>query len=133
VWGEKGVKGVKAKGCGSCYQTREQGGWGFVTTSKKLALQVSNAGGYIVDAGGSDFFRNCCTFYKYRDTYPVNINKIFCVQVKNKPCVKYIVIIRLIPWIRSRGSETIESCRFPAKCPNDLSETSWLYFAAPPY
>jgi hypothetical protein len=35
------VKGVKAKGRGSCYQTGDQGGWEFVTTSKKLALQVS--------------------------------------------------------------------------------------------
>jgi hypothetical protein len=35
------VKGVKAKGWGNFYQTRDQGGWEFVTTSKKLALQVS--------------------------------------------------------------------------------------------
>jgi hypothetical protein len=44
LWGEKGVKGVKAKGWGSCYQTGDQGGWEFVTMSKKLALQVSKAG-----------------------------------------------------------------------------------------
>jgi hypothetical protein len=37
----KGVKGVKTNGWGSCYQTGDQGGWEFVTTSKKLALQVS--------------------------------------------------------------------------------------------
>jgi hypothetical protein len=37
----KGVKGVKANGLGSCYQTGDQGGWEFVTTSKKLAPQVS--------------------------------------------------------------------------------------------
>ncbi len=37
----KGVKGVKTNGLGSCYQTRDQGGWEFVTTSKKLAPQVS--------------------------------------------------------------------------------------------
>ncbi len=30
----------------------------------------------------------------------------FCLQVKNKPCVDYIVIMRLISWIHSRGSET---------------------------
>ncbi len=38
LWGEKGLKGVKvvkAKGRGNCYQTGEQGGWEFVTTSKK--------------------------------------------------------------------------------------------------
>jgi hypothetical protein len=47
--GEK-VKGVKAKGWGSCCQTADQGGWEFVTTSKKLALQVS--GDFLVFAGG---------------------------------------------------------------------------------
>jgi hypothetical protein len=31
------------------------------------------------------------------------------VEVKNKPCLKYIVIMRLIPWIHSRGSETCMS------------------------
>jgi hypothetical protein len=41
VTGVKGVKGVKAKGWGSCYQTGDQGGWEFITTSKKLALHVS--------------------------------------------------------------------------------------------
>jgi hypothetical protein len=35
------VKGVKAKGWGTCYHTGDQGGWEFVTTSKKLAHQVS--------------------------------------------------------------------------------------------
>jgi hypothetical protein len=35
-----GGKGIKAKGWGSCYWA----GWEFVTTSKKLALQVSKAG-----------------------------------------------------------------------------------------
>jgi hypothetical protein len=38
VKGVKGVKGAKAKGWGSCYQTGDQGGWDFVTTSKKPAL-----------------------------------------------------------------------------------------------
>jgi hypothetical protein len=28
------------------------------------------------------------------------------VQVKNKPCVEYTVIMHLISWIHSRGSET---------------------------
>jgi hypothetical protein len=37
----KGVKGGKSQGWGSCYQTGDQGGWEFITTSKKLALQVS--------------------------------------------------------------------------------------------
>jgi hypothetical protein len=34
--GERG----KSQGVGSCYQTGDKGGWGFVTTSKELALQV---------------------------------------------------------------------------------------------
>jgi hypothetical protein len=29
------------------------------------------------------------------------------MQVKNKPCVKYAIVMRLIPWIYSRGSETL--------------------------
>ncbi len=34
-------------------------------------------------------------------------NVIFCVQVKNKPCVKYTTVMRLISWIHTRGSETL--------------------------
>ncbi len=30
-----------------------------------------------------------------------------CVHVKNKPCVEYTVIMPLISWIHSRGSETV--------------------------
>jgi hypothetical protein len=48
-----------------------------------------------------------CTSRKHWDACLVNTNEIFCVQVKNKPCVKYIVVMRLIPWIHSRGSETL--------------------------
>jgi hypothetical protein len=33
--GEKGVKGVKAKGWVSFWQTIDRGGWEFVTTSKE--------------------------------------------------------------------------------------------------
>jgi hypothetical protein len=39
----------------------------------------------------------------------VNIKWNFCVQVKNKPCVVCTVIMRLISWIRSRGSETVNT------------------------
>jgi hypothetical protein len=35
------VKGVRVKGWGSCYQTRDQVGWGFATMRKILAFQVS--------------------------------------------------------------------------------------------
>jgi hypothetical protein len=35
MWGEKGVKMVKAKGWGSCWQTRDKGGWELVTTRKE--------------------------------------------------------------------------------------------------
>jgi hypothetical protein len=33
-------------------------------------------------------------------------NETFCVQVKNKPCMKYTTVMRLISWIHTRGSET---------------------------
>ncbi len=32
---------------------------------------------------------------------------IFCVQVKNKACVRYTAVRNLISWIHTRGSETI--------------------------
>jgi hypothetical protein len=43
MWAEGWQRGKRGKsqGWGSCYQTGDQGGWEFVTTSKKLALQVS--------------------------------------------------------------------------------------------
>jgi hypothetical protein len=31
----------------------------------------------------------------------------FCVQVKNKPCVEYTVIMRLISWIHSHGKTVL--------------------------
>ncbi len=34
-------------------------------------------------------------------------NVIFCVQVKNKPFMKYITVMGLISWIHTRGSETV--------------------------
>jgi hypothetical protein len=33
-------------------------------------------------------------------------NKTFCVQVKNKPFMKYTTVMHLISWIHTRGSET---------------------------
>jgi hypothetical protein len=48
---ERGERG-KSQGWGSCYQTEDQGGWEFVTTSKKLAFQV-NRGFLIVFSSGS--------------------------------------------------------------------------------
>jgi hypothetical protein len=35
-----------------------------------------------------------------------NKKRALCVQVKNKPCVLY-TIMRLIPWIQTHGSNTI--------------------------
>jgi hypothetical protein len=32
---EKGMKGVKAKGWGSCWQSRDKGSWEFITMSKE--------------------------------------------------------------------------------------------------
>ncbi len=38
------------------------------------------------------------------------------MQVKNKPCVRFTSIVRLISWIRPHGSETGQSaCRHPRK------------------
>jgi hypothetical protein len=39
-------------------------------------------------------------------------NRVFCVQVKNKPCVVY-TIMHLIPWKQSHGSKTgtADKCR----------------------
>jgi hypothetical protein len=45
------VKGAKAKRWDICYQTRDQCGWEFITTSKKLALQVNKVG-ILFDARG---------------------------------------------------------------------------------
>jgi hypothetical protein len=39
--------------------------------------------------------------------YSVHINT-FCVKVKNKLCVKNTIVMRLISWIHTRGSETTE-------------------------
>ncbi len=42
MWAEgwEGMRGEKAKGWGSCYQTGDRSEWEFATMSKKLALQV---------------------------------------------------------------------------------------------
>ncbi len=47
---ERGERG-KSQGWGSCYKAGDQGGWEIITTSKKLALQVSR-GSFIVFAMG---------------------------------------------------------------------------------
>ncbi len=70
-----GGKGVKAKGLGSCYQTGNQGGWEFVTTSKKLALQVSNVDSLLMQGV-------TCTFCNYKDACYVNTNEIFVCRLK---------------------------------------------------
>jgi hypothetical protein len=57
--GEKSER-VKTKGWGSCYQTGNQGGWELVTTSKKLALQVSRG--------------SCCFLQGVQKRLPVYVN-----------------------------------------------------------
>ncbi len=59
---ERGERG-KSQGWDSCYQTEDQGGWEFVTTSKKLALQVSR--GPIVFCKGSIKLLVHCVNIKY--------------------------------------------------------------------
>jgi hypothetical protein len=98
------VKGVKAKGWDSCYQKRDQGVWEFITTNKKLDLQVSKVGLLCWCTWVPKEI--ACILCKYHDACLVNTHKIFCVQVKNKPCVEYISIMHFISWIHSRGSET---------------------------
>jgi hypothetical protein len=39
--GGKGVRGNRKLRVGSCYQARDQSGWGFATMSKTSAFQVS--------------------------------------------------------------------------------------------
>jgi hypothetical protein len=43
-----------------------------------------------------------------------------CVQVKNKPCIEFTVIMRFIFWIHSSGSETVinEKLSTPVACRN---------------
>jgi hypothetical protein len=46
-----------------------------------------------------------CTLCKYHDACLVNTNEIFCVQVKNKPRVEYIIIIIIIfNWSYGQGT-----------------------------
>jgi hypothetical protein len=63
---ERGERG-KSQGWSSCYQTGDQGGWKFVTMSKKLALQVSR--GFLI------VFARCAIklLVHYVDTEYLNI------------------------------------------------------------
>jgi hypothetical protein len=85
---------------GICYQTGNQNGWGFATMSKTLDFQVSL--GFVLFflfTKGLSRLTIDCMLCKY-------IMR-FCVQVKNKLCVECTVIMRLISWNHSRGSETV--------------------------
>jgi hypothetical protein len=44
-------EGVRIKGWGSCYQARDQSGWGFATMSKTSAFQVS-WGSFLLSTSG---------------------------------------------------------------------------------
>jgi hypothetical protein len=87
--GGKGVKGVGIEGWDSCYQARDQSGWGFASMSKTLDLQVS--------WGFPSFPSFDKGFWLMIDYVYANKTR-FCVQVKNKPCVEYFIIIHLISW-----------------------------------
>jgi hypothetical protein len=71
--------------------------------------------GNFVDAQGN-LKEIACILCKYHDACLVNTKKIFCLQVKIKLCVEYIIIMRLISWIHSRGSETIGIVVFHIYC-----------------
>jgi hypothetical protein len=69
--GEKGVKGAKAKGWVSFWQTIDRGGWEFVTTSKEAGSPSNNTG--VFYNSRVSFFKKCCIF--------VNIKYIFCEYI----------------------------------------------------
>jgi hypothetical protein len=65
----------------------------------KLGFFITFAGDSINDCLYIVQISTNCTLCKYkRDS---------CVQVKNKPCVECTVIMRLISWNHSHGSETV--------------------------
>ncbi len=69
----------------------------------KLGFFITFAGGTINDCLYIVQISTNCSLCKYkRDS---------CVQVKNKPCVECIIIMRLISWNHSRGSKTITPTR----------------------
>jgi hypothetical protein len=72
--------------------------------AKKLVLQVSKVGLSYNNARGRVGWE-CCISFKYCKERSVNIIDFVC-RLKNKPCVKFTSIMRLISWIRPRGSET---------------------------
>ncbi len=74
--GGKGVKGVKAKGWGSWYQTGDQGGLIFVTTSKELAHQVSRDSLLLCKGFDKVVVQSLNIKYLYEYKYDL------CVQVK---------------------------------------------------
>jgi hypothetical protein len=100
-----GVKGAWVKGWGSCYQAMDQSGGEFATMSKILALQVSQ--GSLLFMHGVRLIISC-TLCRYRlIVHHVNINKIPVCRLKIYLFVECIIIMRLISWIHSCGSETV--------------------------
>jgi hypothetical protein len=65
--------------------------------SKTSAFQLSK--GFFSSFHKGVRLRINCVLCKYKQD--------FCVQVKNKPCMVCTVIMRLISWNRSRGSEIL--------------------------
>jgi hypothetical protein len=92
--------------------------------SKTLALQVS--WGFLLILQGVRL-TVVFTLCKYRlIVHCVNINEVFSVQVKNKPCVECILIMRLISWNHTCGSETLVSNRQNTASPKYNDDISLL-------
>jgi hypothetical protein len=83
----------------------DQSGGEFATMSKILALQVSQ--GSLLFMHGVRLIISC-TLCRYRlIVHHVNINKIPVCRLKIYLFVECIIIMRLISWIHSCGSETV--------------------------
>jgi hypothetical protein len=81
------VRGAK-QGVGSCWQIRD-----------------SKVGLFAFKCKGSDWMETLYSVYMLQCMI-CKYNEILCVQVKNKPCVRFTSTMHLISWIRPRGSET---------------------------
>jgi hypothetical protein len=95
--------------------------------SKKLALQVSR-GSFLMQRGFNNLLPQ---LYKYRLIVWCKYKTSPYVQVKNKPCAQCSIIIRLISWNHSRGSETVTircNLRWKGEKGGDTAMASVLIF-----
>ncbi len=104
--------------------------------SKKRRQQVQKGmgqreakGGVIIRAAHLYILYICAAVCYLRIT-------LFCVQVKNKPCIRRTGNMRLIPWTHPRGSETLSpmhskcagATHSTVLCSHWLTEKIWCIF-----